>query len=671
MLDWVRPAFDSYSITLLVLTILSVLLVLASWWRRIPGPINQDELGFVNASKIHKLYKWRMVMMLFMPPVVVWLSLLAFLFPVSEPTILVLRSQSRATENEGDERWNSLWVSYQSKLSSAYGRARIVDAGVASQYAIKYLSSINNRLPYAWDYKDVSQREIIKKAALKGSENFSVHDATLDSYLDANLPNAEQDLPRWVTESVEIAVIKLLSSRFNTKGVVTQMGKRPVIGGHAWIGLQEYINIGTDNLHTLVNLVDEPDSPLEPKLLGQPYAIKLTNDSIVILSKFYIPQHYSVPIHLDLIHSGGALTPEPIFPTGEVKPLAQNTIRTLRFDLKTPHNNNEYLNLVYQFTKYKVRIEQDSNVALSINYSGPDITAATSTLARLLPSFLDSQCMQNGNDSISLKNWREMVGIDVNRFTNATATTVPSVVIDFHDVMGQYPSVWIYRSDIQNVISSYKDKTRHVDKPKLNDNPPVLATMSFRTKMSPPGPYSFQNIFLNEKPWETTYLEGLNDESTVAYSMASTEPLVWPDRFLANTRSKFLQQFDHNRGDGTISTVTRIGLNPKKEGVFLTSDCMPGPQFSSDRFFAYWTAVLRAAILAVPRPIVSISSDSISNPPPVYVLSSYDIESAKASRYKFQLSVLCLALSLFAVVLIISAQMSPMSRMNTQVKDRN
>ena len=582
--------------------VLVAILVIGAWWPgKAPGGVSRKERAWgrwwhVHSRPIRVFGTLLGVVGSLLAPAAICAGIFLLLYPLNQPTTLLL--VTRTPPGSGDD-WNREWqVQVERYLPAHQAGERFVDLGPVVDNVCDEL--VARRPPGGWDRDDLDQRQQIRNAALKVMVLSFAHPKEVEDAGAARCPAARFDLPRWVVESVEIAILRGASLRWNARKLLAVVGDR---GGPTAVDWREV----ADSCRTAwlqpsgIHLEPKPvraaarlrffrqlrPSPSEPLTLdgvafievqtGKTDSSKDTTVELVLLGlregKEVTLASQSLIVPLDR----PGLFPYKLaglqWKTGE---------RPLRVGVQTPEPFFPRSGRVASATD-----ERSNSDTVSVVVS-EDVKRWEATILRLQGDPLFREWRERLEAEFQLPAAPDRLRFVINRPAESAGAVVTR----------QGRSVWIHPPQLKAFPSVE-------NLPIPPDRPGEKPVKFMRCRIGPksnPGILSWQNIPFVDQPIS---------QVTEPKIMARAWPLVIRDPLpyhfdytpveLARESQVIATRFrtevdieDGNKKTRMTTQVTHVGFDLGEQGCLLNADGSLPSQFEAARFLACWTLVLES-----------------------------------------------------------------------------
>lgn len=225
-MDWlVLPFYGTAIFVIGVMVVLTAVVcsVLAIVPLRVGGGLGRNERAPISLPG--KLF----VLLCSLAPIPCTLSLLGFVMPLRAPMDILFVSRSVG----GPEDQEALATARRELVAE---RPDLLDATVVATAAVQELEAFSSE----WLKDEGLRRAEVRDIVIRALDTVSLEAPTA-----SDAPPGISTLPRWLLESVELAVLKAVTQRYNVRELHVVASKRPTLAGSTWELAEPYLERGS------------------------------------------------------------------------------------------------------------------------------------------------------------------------------------------------------------------------------------------------------------------------------------------------------------------------------------------------------------------------------------------------------------------------------------------
>ena len=640
-----EPQFWSLPVGLLLCALVAFFSLGAFWWEWTGGPFFEKERIQVSKRRVVNGF------VALLAPITIIVGTFLVVFPAQPPKGVFLKSYSHPLDftEDSESSWDRSLVVWKSQLDQL--GIEQIDATPYVNFAL--VSLVAETPETGWRRESEQVNRLIANA--------------VTAALHSN-PNEMRDrkpwiesVPRWLIESVEIAVLKALLLKHNVQALTVEAHPRRTPSGHAWVGVGQYLspdlgrysNRGSSlsqqsngagyewqgmPISEIMDKATASSSDEVPFIVGRPsFVVRKSAGSSMTMTAYFEIAWPAGASHLDvgILVNGAKELEEPLTgsylnPTNRVHVVGPVSIEEEDRNFRATARYNGIQNEL----EGTVIVLQDQ---INIEFLGPDAAALRTTFQQL------KAC-----NNAEIVNWRlatnERSGIEAMQSTG-----------DADVVVRHFPNegLWIYSASLDQSILE-RLRSRLVPIPEADLERQYFQKVS-RVETGESGAYSLYNTPLapdSEQKYAAVnsgtaraFVVGHHPEPPLnsAYvNSLSVRPFVTSWQIREPTENRF-------------DRATVVAIDPRQQGLVLNSRCEPAApaRYDSGRFLPIWTEVttaIRETSLAVwPRKAAEAES-RLSEP-------VFALDGVSQIRLKSECLALGLILQLTGLLLLICSHL--------------
>lgn len=589
-LDWLTvPALGLSGAPLaLGFLLIALLAIVASlWWTGLPGPVTRAERRSTKKSG------WISTVLGLGSPFVLWMALGYLYFPLEEPVSLALSSRARVSlpaDSVNGDKWLRNWSeSFKEPVAG-----EVLDSGPVVDTV---LHSLLAAPPVeGWDRNATQVVERVREDTVRAVREQC--NALRQTPAIQVSHRVETELPAWLVESVELAVLKGVTQCRNVRQILAMVQPRDTSLGPTWgESVKNYLQADASRVEQpiapFIVPADDPPAVILRAVISQATAEgELTTALLFEVNVEKAGQISDTNWHeaatVRLIKADGSILGEPVDLSGGLSepPLSKEIgfqgvsakfgRVNLGADIQIQHPySGQTLPLLGEVESHAVRRGVDSEADVEVR----SVTIVTDSDRAEWGATLSALFHEPAFASL-----RQRIGISSgDRVVPSFPENVPNsgAVVQVVD-----EGVWIYDGKFVE---------------KVRDTP--LRPFD----LVKPGAYSARNIGASDGPPGVSSWEGTQLGTFEGYTIVETErsryrafvyPLPEEIRWGASAKgAQFPTPFAKAlpfQENGEEGLATFIGLNPRTLGVLLDVNGQPGSQFDSALFEAFWSTTISA-----------------------------------------------------------------------------
>lgn len=588
-LDWLTvPALGLSGAPLaLGFLLIALLAIVASlWWTGLPGPVTRAERRSTKKSG------WITTVLGLGSPFVLWMALGYLYFPLEEPVSLALSSRARVSlpaDSVNGDKWLRNWSeSFKEPVAG-----EVLDSGPLVDTVLHSL--LTTPPVEGWDRNATQVVERVREDTVRAVREQC--NALPQSPAIPVSHRVETELPAWLVESVELAVLKGVTQCRNVRQILAMVQPRDTSLGPTWgESVKNYLQADASRVEQpiapYIVPADDPPAVFLRAVISQTTAEgELTTALLFEVNVEKVGQISDANWHeaatVRLLKADGSIQGEVDLSGGLSEPPLSKEVGfqgvsakfgrvNLGADIQIQHPySGQTLPLLGEVESHAVRREVDSEADVEVR----SVTIVTDSNRAEWGATLTALFHEPAFTS-----FRQRIGISSgDRVVPSFPENVPNsgAVVQVVD-----EGVWIYDGKFVEKVRDTPLRPFHLVKP---------------------GTYTARNIGASAGPPGISSWEGTQLGKFEGYSIVETErpsyrafayPLVEKIIYGAGAKSG---QFPTPlvtvlpvKANGEEGLATFIGLNPRALGVLLDVNGQPGSQFDSALFEAFWSTTISA-----------------------------------------------------------------------------
>ncbi|XOV90649.1 MAG: hypothetical protein ACFHX7_12375 [Pseudomonadota bacterium] len=593
LLAYFVTPFWSVPVGLLICAIVGLFCLAAFWWEPTGGEFFKREGIRPTSSRVGNAALALAV------PIAIAVGVWLIVFPAQAPVGVYLKSQSYPAVFDPDiaSDWDadlSDWLRHLEAVG--------MNAVDASAYVDDVLQGLLERTPQnGWrrDAADTSSTvaELVVESLGKKPVDLS----------RGSLWHERQ--PRWLIESVEIAVLKGLLLERNVQAMTVEAHPRRTPSGHAWVGITRYLaaDLGTfgwvldeeparifgEDLIVPASYIKDDASQLGseeiPHIVGRP-RYYIATDNVTIAFKMAWPTGFSeatVTAVVDGVRQAPVtLSQNVVVPTDTIEQLGTTPgaagIAALELVVSSGGSTVTVPGVQFSFPQ-----------TIEVSVDGPGAPAVIETVRQL------QTCA-----TAELANWRAVMRDHISVGSVRLTTGPADVEISLEGDEG----IWFKPQGItDDRLGELRSRLKPIPVAELGDQQFMKVS---RSRLVPPGPYSLHNTPFVYDEAQRYFATDSGDER--AFIVDHDPRAVFnsgPVR-IHTVRPLIVQWRVPRENESGFTNLVHMALDPDIQGLLLRPDCTPNnaAAFDNGRFFPVWRAFFEAIESAA---VSQLSADSV------------------------------------------------------------